>query len=174
MRDKLIHERGAFLRDAVFSASDGLITTFAVVAGSQGASLSPAVVLIMGFANLLADGVSMSSGTYLGVKSEVEFEKMEGDRHPSEAAPLKQALITFLSFDIAGLMPLIPFIFKVNNAFNFSIGLVFIMLFVIGALRGVFVKKHWLKSGLEMLLIGGVSAAVAYFTGYALEYIILR
>ncbi len=174
VRDSLIHERGSFLRDAVFAASDGLVTTFAVVAGSQGASLSPAIVLIMGFANLLADGVSMSSGTYLGVKSEMEFEKVEGDSHFHDATPFKQALITFVSFDMAGLIPLLPFIFGLKNAFYISIGLVFIVLFIIGIFRGVFTKKHWYKSGCEMFLIGGLSAVIAYSTGYVIDKFILK
>ena len=68
-----LHEKGTLLRDAVFASDDGLITTFAVVAGSFGASLSPSVVLILGFANLFADGISMSTGTYLGTKSEIDY-----------------------------------------------------------------------------------------------------
>ena len=79
MREAVIHERSSYLRDAVFAASDGLVTTFAVVAGSQGAGLGQTIVVIMGFANLFADGISMSSGTYLGTKSEEEFEHKEGE-----------------------------------------------------------------------------------------------
>lgn len=168
----MIHERGSFLRDAVFSASDGLVTTFAVVAGSQGANLGPAIVVIMGFANLLADGISMSSGTYLGVKSEMEFEKAEGDKHTHEAAPFRQGIVTFLSFDIAGLMPLIPFIFGLENAFYYSVAIVFMVLFLIGALRGKFTRKHWFQSGCEILAIGGVAAVVAYVAGYVIEKIV--
>ena len=174
MREKLIHEKGSFLRDSVFAASDGLVTTFAVVAGSQGASLGPTVVLIMGFANLLADGISMSSGTYLGVKSEMEYMKAEGDGHAPEASPFKQGLISFFSFDVAGLIPLLPYVFGLNNAFYISVLLVFVVLFTIGVLKGLFINKHWLKSGLEMLLVGGMAAVVAYLTGHILESLISK
>ncbi len=174
MREKAIHERGSFLRDIVFAASDGLVTTFAVVAGSQGASLGSAVVIIMGFANLLADGISMSSGTYLGVKSEVEFEKAEGDTHLHEAAPMKQATVTFFSFDIAGLIPIIPYVLGLKNAFLISIISVFVVLFIIGAFKGSFTKKHWFRSGCEMLSIGGFAAVIAYSTGYFIESVILK
>jgi len=61
---------GQYLSDIVFAANDGIITTFAVVAGSAGAGLDPAVVIILGMANLLADGASMGLGNYLGKKSE--------------------------------------------------------------------------------------------------------
>lgn len=68
---------GQYLKDAVFAANDGIITTFAVVAGVAGAELSAAIVLIIGFANLIADGFSMATGNYLGTKSEQEFYHKE-------------------------------------------------------------------------------------------------
>ena len=67
---------GAYIRDVVFAANDGMITTFSVVAGVAGAGLSPSVVVIMGFANMLADGISMALGNYLGIKSRIEYERM--------------------------------------------------------------------------------------------------
>lgn len=64
---------GSYLSDFVFGGIDGAITTFAVVAGVTGASLSPTIVLILGFANLFADGFSMAVGNYLSTKSRKEF-----------------------------------------------------------------------------------------------------
>ncbi|HEX9678206.1 VIT1/CCC1 transporter family protein [Nitrososphaera sp.] len=61
------------LEDFVYGATDGAVTTFAVVAGVVGASLSPAIVLILGFANLFADGFSMAVGNYLATKSQKEY-----------------------------------------------------------------------------------------------------
>ena len=49
----------------VYGAIDGTITTFAVVSGAAGAALSPVVVIILGFANLIADGFSMTCGNFL-------------------------------------------------------------------------------------------------------------
>src|SRR5690554_6625761 len=60
----------SYLRDAVLGGIDGAVTTFAVVAGSIGASLPGGVVVVLGVANLLADGLSMGVGNYLGVRSE--------------------------------------------------------------------------------------------------------
>ena len=65
-----------YLSDFVYGGIDGSITTFAVVAGSAGANLDLSVVLILGFANLLADGFSMSVGSFLSAKSDREnFDK---------------------------------------------------------------------------------------------------
>ena len=66
----------------VYGATDGAVTTFAVVAGVVGAALSPSIILILGFANLFADGFSMAIGNYLGSKSQKEY--MEKERRREE------------------------------------------------------------------------------------------
>ncbi len=60
----------SYLRDWVLGGIDGVITTFAIVAGVAGAGLSSKVVIILGVANLIADGISMAAGNYSGVKAE--------------------------------------------------------------------------------------------------------
>lgn len=61
-----------YLRDWIYGGIDGSVTTFAVVTGVVGAQLSPWVILVMGFANLFADGFSMAASNYLGTKAEHE------------------------------------------------------------------------------------------------------
>lgn len=89
------HKREAikrgYLSDFVYGGIDGAITTFAIVAGVVGASLSPAIILILGFANLLADGFSMAVSNYLSSKSRSEYasklrsrELEEVKVHPKE------------------------------------------------------------------------------------------
>ncbi len=66
-----------YLRDWVFGGIDGAVTTFAIVAGVAGAQLSTPVILILGAANLLADGFSMAAGNYSGVKAEKDdYERL--------------------------------------------------------------------------------------------------
>jgi VIT1/CCC1 family predicted Fe2+/Mn2+ transporter len=65
-----------YLGEFVYGGIDGAVTTFAVVAGAVGAGLDSSVIIIMGFANLFADGFAMSIGAFLSAKSEKEnFEK---------------------------------------------------------------------------------------------------
>ena len=65
-----------YLGEFVYGGIDGCVTTFAVVAGSVGAGLESAVIIILGFANLLADGFAMSVGAYLSSKSNKDnYEK---------------------------------------------------------------------------------------------------
>jgi len=82
-------EGGKYVKSLVYGGLDGIITTFAVVAASVGGSLSSDVILLMGFANLVADGLSMGFGDYLSSKAEMEYtlaekkrEKWELDNYP--------------------------------------------------------------------------------------------
>lgn len=74
----------SYLRDFIYGAIDGAVTTFAVVAGVEGASLSTSVVLILGGANLIADGFSMAVSNFLGIRAErqqLERARLEEERH---------------------------------------------------------------------------------------------
>lgn len=70
--------------DFIYGAFDGSVTTFAIVAGSIGASLSPMIVVILGFANLFADGFSMAVGNYQAAKARIEFIQKERKREEWE------------------------------------------------------------------------------------------
>lgn len=70
---KISNMHSVLVSDFVYGGIDGAVTTFAVVAGVEGASLSAGIVLILGFANLFADGFSMAVSNYLGTKSHMEL-----------------------------------------------------------------------------------------------------
>lgn len=70
--------------DFIYGAFDGSVTTFAIVAGAIGASLSPMIVVILGFANLFADGFSMAVGNYQAAKARIEFIQKERKREEWE------------------------------------------------------------------------------------------
>jgi VIT1/CCC1 family predicted Fe2+/Mn2+ transporter len=169
-----IHQRATLLRDAVFSVNDGIITTFAVVAGSAGAEFSPKVALILGLANLFADGFSMASGIYIGIKSEVEYETSKGGHGRFLDSPLKHAVVTFFAFGVGGILPLLPFFFFTQPKFVFSVAIVGISMFAIGLIKSIYTGKHWLRSGFEVLMIGSVAAAMAYLVGYLADRLVSK
>jgi VIT1/CCC1 family predicted Fe2+/Mn2+ transporter len=74
---KILSKFQDYLGEIVYGGIDGCVTTFAVVAGAVGAGLNSSVIIILGFANLLADGFAMSVGAYLSTKS----EKANYDKH---------------------------------------------------------------------------------------------
>lgn len=221
---------GAYIGEAVYGALDGIVTTFAVVAGVEGARLSSGIVLILGFANLIGDGLSMGVGSYLSTKSRQEYEKSErireeweidnypegekeeirqiykrkGFRGPDldraveiitsnkeawvetmmveelgilaeDNHPFFNGLTTFISFVIAGFIPLMFFVAALavpglgRYTFMMSLILTGITLFVIGSLRVLVTQTRWWRSGLEMLFVGGAAALGAYFIGYVLR-----
>ena len=208
------------LRDFVYGAIDGSVTTFALVAGVAGAGLSSFVIVALGLANVLADGFSMAAGNYSGTKAELddirrlrEVEKHHLKNHREgeilelreilrgkglngqvlEAAteaicknedawlelmlegeygvggadphPLRAALATFGAFMVAGMVPLIPFLMGMDNAFRLSAISTLAVFFAIGALKARWSLVSWWRSGLETLTIGGVAAGMAYVVG---------
>lgn len=60
----------SYLKDGIYGAIDGAVTTFAVVSGVAGAGLSPEIVIVLGVANLIGDGFSMAAGNFLGTRAE--------------------------------------------------------------------------------------------------------
>lgn len=76
--------------DFIYGSIDGAVTTFAVVAGVVGASLSPGIILILGFANLFADGFSMAAANYQASKARNEFIEMKRKQEEWEIDNLEE------------------------------------------------------------------------------------
>ncbi|MFQ5696412.1 MAG: VIT1/CCC1 transporter family protein [Terriglobia bacterium] len=157
--------------DLVFGANDGIITTFAVVSGVSGAALSPRIAIILGLANLLADGFAMGAGNYLGMRSEQEYQVNQGGpMRESWLHAVGHGAAIFLAFVAAGSVPLLPFLFlESQHNFLTSCLATGITLFGVGSLRTLVTRARWFVSGLEMLLIGSVAAAAAYLVGHLLR-----
>jgi vacuolar iron transporter family protein len=159
-----------YIPEFVYGATDGTVTTFAIIAGVMGAALSPMIVIVLGVANLLADGFSMAASNYLSVKSSASINDETEKR-----VPIKTATITFFSFIIVGSIPLIPFLANAIipaidiNQFAWSIIFTAAAFTVIGAARGIVMKKHKLVASLETLLIGGIVAVIAFGAGFILR-----
>jgi vacuolar iron transporter family protein len=151
-----------YFPDLVYGANDGIITTFAVVSGVVGADLSERVILILGFANLLADGISMGASNFLSRRSYAEAAE-RADR--AEAA--RHGAATVVGFVTAGTVPLVAYLapFPEGGRFPVAVLLTLGTLFTVGASRALVTQLGWLRSGLEMLLVGAVAAAVAYGIG---------
>ena len=77
----------SYLRDWIYGGIDGAVTTFAVVSGVVGAELSSTIIVVLGLANLLAEGFSMAASNYSGTKAEqdqVEHLRRVEHRHIEE------------------------------------------------------------------------------------------
>jgi len=155
-----------YFSDFVFGSVDGLVTTFAVVSGVVGAGLSSTVILILGFANLFADGFSMAASNYLSTKS-------ENDMGQNKKSAICAALATFIAFIVIGLIPLLAFLFDFKqDKFQTTIILTGAAFFLIGYVKGLITNKNKFLSALQTLLIGSVAALIAYYVGYFLALIV--
>ena len=155
-----------YIRDLVYGANDGIITTFAVVSGVAGGQLSQLAVLVVGAANLAADGVSMGVGNFLAIRADERAREAEGlpelERHP-----WKHGLATLLAFVVAGAVPLTPYlILRTSQQLVVSTILTFTTLFVLGALRALVTRDRWWQTGLETLVLGTFVAGAAYVAGH--------
>jgi VIT1/CCC1 family predicted Fe2+/Mn2+ transporter len=155
-----------YVRELVYGANDGIITTFAVVAGVAGGGLSASVVLICGVANLLADGLSMAVGNYLSIRSHESVLEAEG-RPEEESFPARHALATFAAFVAAGVLPLLPYLAPgtASGRFTTAVTVALSAMFAIGAARALISRVVWWVAGTEMLALGAVVTAVAYASG---------
>jgi VIT1/CCC1 family predicted Fe2+/Mn2+ transporter len=150
-----------YLPDLVYGANDGIITTFAVVSGVVGASLSRSVIVILGLANLVADGFSMGASNYLARRSYPEDELLD------RGEALRHGLATFFGFLVAGVLPLVAYLLPLapRTQFAGAAALTAVALFTVGAARTFVTKRGLLRSGVEMLSVGSLAAVVAFAIG---------
>ncbi|MFC3932865.1 VIT1/CCC1 transporter family protein [Streptococcus dentapri] len=157
-----------YAKSIVYGGMDGIVTTFAVVAGSVGGNLGITPIIILGFSNLLADGFSMAVGDYLSSTTEENHDRSHA---------FKNAGATFLSFNLFGLIPLLSYILiNVVNLFQhhtFWIAclLVSVALALLGLVKALITETHKGKEILRTLSVGLLAALFAYYIGQFLGYL---
>ena len=221
-----------YLGEFVYGGMDGCVTTFAVVAGAVGAGLDSSIIIILGFANLLADGFAMSVGAYLSTKTEKdnfdkyraqtaknmeivhEREKEEIQKIYSEKGfegtllnqvvevitkdqerwidvkmkeglqmirPMKSPIliggITYISFILIGLIPLLVFVIDYLKPLNQNLFVTSSILtgggfLLVGWLKAYVNQTRILKGMAETVGLGAIAATVAYFVGDLLEHLL--
>ena len=158
-----------YLRDVIYGANDGLITTFAVVAGVAGASLAPKTVIILGLANLFADGFSMGASNFLSIRSDEATRAARGEEI-REPFPARHGLATMAAFVVLGGVPLVPYLLVPRSVqLAWATVMTLVTLFAVGAARSFVTRLRWWKAGAEMLAVGATAAAVSYAVGYLIS-----
>lgn len=158
-----------FLPQFVYGAFDGIVTTFAVVAAAAGAGLGYNVVVILGLANLIADGFSMGASAYLSHKSDTRSVE-----HQSTHSAAKTGLATFAAFVVAGALPLVPYFVGLvidptatdKSYFIASIIVAAVTFVIVGAAKAnARNKRSVTRSIAETLTLGIVAAGLSYLLG---------
>jgi predicted membrane protein (TIGR00267 family) len=221
---------GGGVRDMIFGANDGLVSTLAFVAGVVGAITNPSIVLLSGIAELFAGTISMAVGSYQSSKSELEVLEREDQRKkakkgktpeeereelikfyeaegfkkgeaeaivdriakekepplqettieqlglaPEELGkPVKAGVLCGVSFGLAALVPILPFALPIGiwDAMIASVIGTMATLFGVGAMKTIFSRRNWIRSGLEMMGIGALAAVITYIIGTLFSMIV--
>jgi len=178
MIEKIKRHFEDYLSEFVYGGIDGAVTTFAVVAGATGAGFDLNIILVLGFANLIADGFSMSVGSYLSKKSEIELMQKRRESTKDQPSPVINGVTTYLSFILFGLVPLlaysVDFIFDLNsdNLFPISILLTATAFSAIGFLKSRVAKTPVVRAVSETVALGLIAATLAFVLGDFLEGLI--
>jgi VIT1/CCC1 family predicted Fe2+/Mn2+ transporter len=152
----------------VYGALDGVVTTLAVISGTTGASLEPRIGLILGVANLMADGLSMGASNYLGLRSELE----QTGKSVADEKPWRHGLATLIAFAIVGAAPLLAFApLRPWGATTFQTAVLFgvVALAVVGGIRARYVGKAIWRSAAEVIVIGTLTSGTAFAIGSFVE-----
>lgn len=219
---KKVVRLGDGIREAVFGANDGVVSTFGILAGMVGASIGSSTIALVGVIQMFAAGLSMGLGAYISTKSQNEFyeaaesrEREEILHHPAKERrsvrsilhkkglqgdtlddatksltkkkstwlhfileerlgiaetsyphPIFAGCVMFIAFVMAGAFSVVPFFFFTPLSALYLSGLLsLLILFLVGSIKTKFTRKHWLKSGLENLLVGLATGIVGFAVG---------
>jgi len=220
-----------YIKSIIFGGLDGVITTFSTIASVAGGALPLETVLVLGFANLIADGIAMGAGDFLSSKAEFDFlvtekhrgrkliengkiqevvdtlvekglerddaaeimaivskpnyinfaeefvlvEELEQEVPDDPLGPMKDGVVTFISFLIFGSIPLWVYVIiygakydNVNGAFGISAAACALSLFALGWTQGTVTRQNRLKSGIYMMINGSLASAAAYLVGWGI------
>lgn len=144
-----------YLKSFIYGGTDGIITIFNIISGIEGANLDKYYVIILGFGTLVADAISMAVSSYLSSKSDETVGNY----------PIRNSIITFLSFILFGLIPLLSFIYTPRlNISNYNTSLIasLISMLILGASQGYIMGKNIVKNSLVTSSMGMVGAVVSY------------
>ncbi len=159
-----IHED--YLRSLLFGLQDGLVSTTGVVVGISTGVHDKAIVILASFVAITVEASSMAAGQYSSEKAVHQIDKT--GKHTDNL--ILGSLIMFLSYLLAGFVPIIPILFLgPPKSIPYSITFAFIGLFAMGFIKGKIVAHKPLRSALEILIIGGVATAIGLLVGYLLR-----
>ena len=159
-------------RDIIFGLEDSIVSTLGVVVGIAAGTDSRYIVLLSALVVIVVESLSMTAGSYLSNKSELEIicARRGLEVKKKEKAFLLESLIDSLfmlvSYVTGGILSVLPFfLFPPQSAILPAIGLSVASLFGIGFIKGRYVKVNALRSGLEMSLVSFFAAGLGYLVG---------
>ncbi|PIR46723.1 MAG: hypothetical protein COV07_02555 [Candidatus Vogelbacteria bacterium CG10_big_fil_rev_8_21_14_0_10_45_14] len=157
----------SYIRNFVFGVEDSLASTAGLLAGVASAGVEGKVIVISGVVLIFVEAFSMGVGSLISENAALEYEKRKESSYRKSALG---ALIMFLSYILAGFIPLFPYIvFSHDVAFVLSISLSLLTLFVLGAVAARLSGTGILRNALSVLSIGGIAVIVGVLVGFVVK-----
>jgi predicted membrane protein (TIGR00267 family) len=173
MLTKIKTNSGQFLRDIVFGFNDAILTNLGIVAGFSLSLVDNRLIVIACLVDVFISAFAMSFGTYMSRTSEQDFlktqlsEKTHADASEAMGHPITASVVMWITYVIAGFVPVAPFLFGLESHLALKIALVagISTFFLLGAAKGYLTQTKILKSAIQFLLFGVVSAGIGLLVG---------
>ncbi len=150
-----------YIHSAFFGVEDSLISTTGALAGIAIGSGNRSVILLTALVIIAVESTSMGASEFISEETEEEIEKLK-----LPANPKISGLLIFLSYVVAGLVPLAPYLFFApTQAIPISVVLALVGLTILGIVKGKLTKLNPLKSAFEVLIIGGIATSIGIVVG---------
>lgn len=150
-----------YIHSSFFGLEDSLVSTTGALAGIAIGAGSKEVILMTALVIIAVESTSMAASEFISEETEEDIEKQK-----IPASPLVSGLIIFVSYVVAGILPLVPYLFLPHlQAIPVSIGLALAGLTILGIFKGKITHKSPVRSAFEVLIIGGIAAGIGLAVG---------
>ncbi|MDP2593318.1 MAG: VIT1/CCC1 transporter family protein, partial [bacterium] len=156
----------SYVRNFIFGVEDSLVSTVGLLAGLSTADVGRGDIITAGVILIFVEAFSMGSGSFLSERSiEESSPKQSGG-----VRSVVDAVVMFVSYFLAGLIPLFPYIFwQPAAAFPISIIFTLLALLTLGLLSAKILHTKLLRSAVRMFVIGGVAVFIGVMVGAVLK-----
>lgn len=150
-----------YIRSSFFGIEDSLVSTTGLVAGISVGTHEVEFILLAGFVAVAVEAISMAAGEFLSEETEQDLT-----RSKRRSNPIIGGLIMLVSYIAAGMIPILPIlIFPIEYAIYVSIVAALIGLFFLGLMKGSLTKRNIIKSGIQVLVVGGAATLIGAAVG---------
>ncbi len=153
-----------YVRSIIFGFEDSLVSSTGVIAGVSAGIGDQKTIVLAATVTIIVEALSMGAGQYLSERTVHQMDKNHSD------SLFYGAVLMFFSYFVAGSVPLIPILF-LPAPFSIYVGVAsaFLALFILGFTKGKLVNISPIKSGLEVLAIGGLATILGIAAGFLLK-----
>jgi len=160
--DYMISKEKVYARSVIFGIEDSLVSTTGLIVGLAVATSDKHVVIVGGIVAIAVEAISMGAGEYLSEDAIEETSKSQ----PGSSDSLKSGGLMFISYLLAGLIPILPIIFfDYPVSIYLSVTFAFIGLFLLGYIKGRVLHTNPIRGALRILIVGGLATILGIIVG---------